>query len=301
MNYLYRYDVELVWDEEDPQPGDMAFTGIVNGKYYYLSGTERLDGALIGQWDNDGYLQASLDDTYFDILGLANNPDGTATGIKRYSSWQGHGDRLVQDPETAVGNPIYPADNQPFDIEVRHDYDDTYGWGWRAEMYWDVNNPGVHAIGIYSDPECTQYLFTTGAFTQQESTWQLNEEGNPKTVWATVCPPGQRTGEVKGDWHFAVLEGSSQKGHQTLSAPSSGSRFLFWTQGTGSQWVDSGATVTGMAGTATLVSDTTPFQVDMLTRINGVEQTITQVVSGQWIVQTPYTLHQTGATIEVWQ
>ena len=67
----------------------------------------------------------------------------------------------------------------------------------------------------------------------------------------------------------------------------------------GDTWVDSGATVVGVAGTATRVSDTGPFSIGMQTRINGVVQTV-DAIGGGWINLDPYQNppHANGSTIE---
>ncbi len=64
-------------------------------------------------------------------------------------------------------------------------------------------------------------------------------------------------------------------------------------------WQDSGAVVTGMAGTATLVSTTDPFFVGLQVRIEGVEMTVTSITPGQWLVLDPYRISTTGAVIEI--
>ena len=48
-------------------------------------------------------------------------------------------------------------------IEIRHKQFADGKWGWRAEMRSQSGyfEPGVRAIGIYSDAACTQYLYNS--------------------------------------------------------------------------------------------------------------------------------------------
>jgi hypothetical protein len=66
-------------------------------------------------------------------------------------------------------------------------------------------DPGVRAIGIYSDADCTQYLYTTGAFT-----WDA-EAGK----WATEWNEGKPSA---GDVHWAILWASIKEQQGTLQA-----------------------------------------------------------------------------------
>lgn len=160
---------------------------------------------------------------------FGNNPDGTATGMLLYSYLDGFPTRLFDNGK------VYPEGRQPFNAECRHKYFYTpatpasTGWGFRFELIGSSydRDPTARAIGVYSDPECTGYLWTTGALQQGQSDWQTDEEGNPLTVWYTDSWDGDRPAEQK-DWHIACLLGSAQEGHQTLPAGSQGIHYLFW-------------------------------------------------------------------------
>lgn len=213
---------------------------------------------LIGAWEFDGSpIQVDLD-AYQQIRPFGNNPDGSATQQLLYHYYDGEGVRKLT-PEGLT----YPPDLEPFDAECRHKYFDTpatpsaTGWGFRVELvgnYLD-RDPTARAIGVYSDPECTQYLWTTGALQQGPSDWQVDDQGDPLTVWFTNSWDGDRPDEPK-DWHIAFLKGSAQEGHQTLPATWDGIRYLFWDriQGAdpdpGATWVDTGLTIIAQAGQA---------------------------------------------------
>jgi hypothetical protein len=193
-----------------------------------------------------------LIDDYLAIRPLGNNPDGTATYDLLYHYVLGHARRNLE-----TGHE-YPVSDSPFDLEIRHQQitEGTWqGWGWRAEMHGDAGtrDPGVRAIGIYSDAECTQYLYTTGAFVQGTSAWQVDDVGTPLTVWYTECPLGQLR-PSRGDWYIAVLYAALQEGHQTLPESQDAIRYLFWEheQGyvppAGATWVDTGLTIIQQAG-----------------------------------------------------
>jgi hypothetical protein len=95
-------------------------------------------------------------------------------------------------------------------------------WGWVVFMLSD--DPGrditARAIGQYSDPEATNFLFTTGAF--------IND-GKYGDVFYTECPPGNR--DTNPDpVYFALLLGAAQEGIFQLEAPEDGAEAtaLFW-------------------------------------------------------------------------
>ena len=175
-------------------------------------------------------------DAYEALRPFGNNEDGTATGELLWPYIDGWPARIFPS-----GNP-YPDDNIPFDAEARHLYFDTpatpdsTGWGFRVELIGDAGtrDPSARAIGVYSDAECTQYLWTTGAFQSGPSEWQVDEQGEPLTVWFTNSWDGDRPDERK-DWHIAFLLGSAQEGHQTLPAAQDGIRYLFWDRNQGSE------------------------------------------------------------------
>jgi len=55
-------------------------------------------------------------------------------------------------------------------------------------------SPGILSMGVYSNPECDGYLYTTGAFS-----WDAEKE-----EWYAQCPAGQEPGDA--DVHFGLLE-----------------------------------------------------------------------------------------------
>jgi hypothetical protein len=95
-------------------------------------------------------------------------------------------------------------------------------WGWVVKMLSD--DPGrditARAIGVYSDPEATAFLFTTGAF--------IND-GKYGDVYYTECPPGNRDTDPD-PVYFALLLGAAQEGIFQLDAPDEGAEAtaLFW-------------------------------------------------------------------------
>jgi hypothetical protein len=210
---------------------------------------------IIAVWDYDGEPIGAVNlAAYMAIRPLGNELDGTATEALDFTTVMGHAPRNL---EPGKRWPDYLA---PFDLEMRHQQITTgpwQGWGWRAEMRGSVGtrNPGVRAIGIYSDKECTMYLYTTGAFVQGQSAWQFDAAGEPLTVWYTECPLGQLK-PTKGDWYFAVLYASIQEGKHTLSQNRTAVRALFWeTTQAGTQpgsgaggWVDTGVTIAQLVG-----------------------------------------------------
>ncbi len=95
-------------------------------------------------------------------------------------------------------------------------------WGWVVKMLSDdpARDITARAIGQYSDPEATAFLFTTGAF--------IND-GKYGDVFYTECPPGNR--DTNPDpVYFALLLGAAQEGIFQLDTPEDGSEAtaLFW-------------------------------------------------------------------------
>lgn len=204
-------------------------------------------GTVIANWKAEDGDPTTIDlAAYLEIRPLGNAEDGSATDGLAAHSIVGHAPRNLEPGKR------YPDALAPFDLEIRHkEVIGTFsGWGWRAEMHGSAGNrdPSVRAIGVYSDAAASQYLFTTGAFVQGVSEWQVDDEGHALTVWYTECPAGQLQ-QAKTDWHFAVLWASVQEGIATLGAGVDAIRYLFWDriQGqepqVGQTWVDTGATV----------------------------------------------------------
>jgi hypothetical protein len=196
----------------------------------------------------------------------------------------------------------YPAAESPFVIEVRHKlftgnanpaWD---GWGWRAEIVGPAGSrdPSARAIGIYSDAACTAYLYTTGAFIQQASAWQVDANGSALTVWATEYNPGLLgyDNDAKHDVHHACLLGSAQEGHATLAASAQSAAHEFWKHPQGyvapptAGWVDTGATITALAGQVYRTSSVlTGLTVNQPLRLG---PTLETKFNGYWpVVNTP--------------
>ncbi len=134
-------------------------------------------------------------------------------------------------------------------IEVRHKQFAVGQWGWRAEMRSQSGDfePGVRAIGIYSDAACTQYLYTTGAFVLDA------ESGRYVTEW--------NVGDAeKATRYFALLYASLQEAIGALLSTEDVA-VVYLKYGlpaepppVGETWVDTGATITGQAGQLFYVS-----------------------------------------------
>lgn len=122
--------------------------------------------------------------------------------------------------------------NPPYFVEIRHKYFEGAwaGWGWRAEINGasENRNPDARAIGVYSDPGCTAYLYTTGAFVEGASEWQQ------EWAWATETPPGRATAD-KGQWNLALLFGSAQEDHGSLLPEDDAVTFPYFDNATAGQ------------------------------------------------------------------
>jgi hypothetical protein len=215
---------------------------------------------LIGEWQEDGTPVGAVNTAEYLAFRPLGNESGAATSTLLFTYFQGEQPRQIGNP--VASDPIerlYPSDNLPFAVEVRHKqftgnanpaWD---GWGWRAEIVGGAasRDPSARAIGIYSDEACTQYLYTTGAFTQQQSAWQVDGQGQPLTVWATEYNPGLLgyDNDSKQDVHHACLLGAAQEGHATLQPDQESAYHEFWEHDQGyvappsATWVDTGATI----------------------------------------------------------
>ena len=236
-----------------------------------------------------------LDEALYEALRpLGNSPDGSATDALAYATWAGVGLRKLGDAQSAdTMTQLYPG-TPPFEVMVAHywyEQAEFSGYGFLAEITGgaDSRDPSARAMAVYSDPECTQYLWTGGAYQLGPSRLgQVDEEGVPLQVWFSDTPPGQRTAQEE-EWHLACLFGSAQEGHATL--PIGGELLLqFWDRDQGqspggSEWVDTGATVIAQAGTLYRISDAgvaaslTPGQAIKFTE-SGTETTFTGVWAG---------------------
>jgi hypothetical protein len=243
---------------------------------------------------------------------------GAATGPLYFTSVMGHGPRELTDD-----GKLYPEDDEPFVIEIRHKeftgnanpaWD---GWGWRAEILNEssTRDPSARAIAIYSDEACTQYLYTTGAFTEQQSMWQVDSNDNPITVWATEYNPGLLgyNNDEKADVHHACLLGAAQEGFATLRAGQESAVHYFWshTQGqeppAGATWVDSGLTVIAPAGALYRLSGVPTLVNGQAIRLGDTSET---TFTGYWptpatpsdtINISPYVSVPVGTKLYIWQ
>ncbi len=274
---------------------------------------------IISKWNSDGSVLVTatdedgnptawypIDPDYENHIRPFGNLSGVATDSLDYHHWLGGGQRAVQAVPVVDTAAEYPSDNQPIVLTMERRLDDTPGFegeGWICTIeFTDPNRPpDARAIGIYTDPDHQDFLYTTGAFVWTD-TGEVDAEGNPIFKWETVNPAGRVTQDPE-PIYYALLFGSAQEGRMTLPADSSERTDFFWefNQGNGGTgaWEDSGATVTGMSGTATLVSDTTPFTVGQEVRIEGVEMTVTSITAGQWLVLDPYRISTTGSVIQI--
>lgn len=144
---------------------------------------------------------------------------------------------LESQPSTPEPTGTFGAVRGDF-IEIRHKQFTGGLWGWRAEMRSQSGDfePGVRAIGIYSDAACTQYLYTTGAFVLDESSGRYVTEWNSGNV-------------VKTTRYFALLYASLQEAiGALLDTQDVATVYLKYglpvePPPVGATWVDTGATV----------------------------------------------------------
>ena len=133
--------------------------------------------------------------------------------------WAGHPEqKFLQDDNR------YPTTDSPFQLRIiREEFvapDPFPGFGWSVEMISadPLRDITARGIGVYSDPECTAFLYTTGSFVQ---------DGSHDNRYYTTCPAGQRT-VTPDQVNFALLLGSLQEGFFNLPEGSSTSDALFW-------------------------------------------------------------------------
>jgi len=277
---LLRIIATPIWDETYPEPGNWlpqheGYVLIPDDSLLTYPPIAAANPVVIGRWDNaTGEPVGIVDEMEYITLRPLGNSDGIATLPLLPPYGQGAAQPLMNNSK------LYPDGYEPFDVEIRHS-EKPGGWTWRAEMRgsYTERDPGVYAIAWYSDAECTQYIGTTGAFTQQASEWQVDGNGDPLTVWATNGWDGDLR-PSSADWNLALLYASLQHGHATLSALQSGIRFLFWDsdQGSGGSWVDSGSTWVSLVGANTMqISDTSPFSIGSHIKIQETEMTVASI------------------------
>jgi len=121
------------------------------------------------------------------------------------STWKALQDNLNQTP--FGGSPFWEFINTP-------------GWGWSVVMLSadPLRDITARGIGVYSDPECTAFLYTTGSFVQ---------DGSHNNNFYTECPAGQRT-PAPAQVNFALLLGSAQEGYFNLPEGGDDVEALFW-------------------------------------------------------------------------
>ena len=153
--------------------------------------------------------------------------------------------------------PQFPADKQPYQVTVERTVilDDGFahiphGFVFRIQFAAPDTQPTARSFGVYSDVECTQYLWTPGAFQNAGP----DDEGD--TIWQINCPVGQRTAEPQ-DWHFAMLLGSAQVGKFTLPASQQSTTRYFFEANRG-EW--GGGIAEWAVGTAYAVGDQVTYQ-----------------------------------------
>ena len=111
--------------------------------------------------------------------------------------------------------------NTPFGGSAFWEFINQSGfWGWVVKMISDdpLRDITARGIGVYTDPECTQYQYTTGAF--------IND-GKYGDVFYSECPAGQRQANPD-QVNFALLLGSAQEGYYNLPELGDESEALFW-------------------------------------------------------------------------
>lgn len=313
----------------DPLPTNWIATAAANVYLCAPMPATLPPGAVVVlEYEEDGTVVRADLDAYLQIRPLGNAADGRAVAGLRFHHFMG-------DWHPKLGNPasvdpverLYPDGNRPLAIEVRHKlftgnanpaWD---GWGWRAEIVGGAaaRSPAARAIGIYADAECTAYLYTTGAFTQQASAWQTDSSGAPLTVWATEYNPGLLgyDNDAKQDVHHACLLGSSKEGFATLRSDQASAYHEFWEHpqgyvpGPSGSWTDSGAVVAQLvgAGIYRVSAVVSGLSIGQPIRLgdSGAGETVfngywpTAATPSDYIKIAPHVTAANGARLWVWQ
>lgn len=186
-------------------------------------------------------------------------------------------------------------------IEIRHKQFSGGLWGWRAEMRSQSGDfePGVRAIGIYSDAACTQYLYTTGAFVLDEASGRYATEWNSGN-------------SAKTTRYFALLYASAQEATGAL-LNTEDVAVVYLKYGlpaepppAGATWIDTGATVTSQAGQLFYVNadiSTLGLTTGQAIRFgNSLETTYVQTWPGTTTLMqiNPYVSAQAGMKVFKW-
>lgn len=227
--------------------------------YLYAGPALNLPGAtIIGEWLEDGTPIGPLDTTEYLAIRPLGNDAGQATETLRYHHWLGEAPRRIGD--TLSNDPmemLYPLDNLPFEIDIRHHYFDTpatpssTGWGFRAEIVGGAasRDPSIRSTGAYTDGTYTTWIWPqVGAFILGPSAWQVDDQGQPLTVWYQDSWDGYRR-PAKETYYVALLYGPTMEGKATLPVDHERVVYQFWEHDQGyvpppaASWVDTGATV----------------------------------------------------------
>ncbi len=300
------------WDDElnpSPQPAVLIATNATHNAYLSHSTADwsAIAHTVVGEWDEQtGAPLIPVGDDYAEWINPFGNVDGKATGAPDSTRWQGHGEKKLYhyevdetDPENVIITAQdSPDDNQAFSLLIERQFIEDDGFpdiphGWKVTMVSEDPNRDVTArgIGIYSDPEATQFLYTTGAFVPDGETF------------STVCPVGQRTAD-KVQINFALLLGSAQEGIWNLPIGTDSGERRFWEKDqipppAGGEWIDSGHVVESMAGTTTITDDNSSFFPAQIVRIETFEMTVMGLWTSTGLVLEPYRASTVGAAIQI--
>ena len=272
----------------DPQlDADLSPIGIydVDGaeKLCYLAAREFEDGQVLAHFADDGS-QLSPPHAVVAQMAKLGNIDGMATSGIQLIRYQGHEQQALGE-----SGELYPADNEPFDLEFRHKWYDfgvghpATGWGWRCEMHGAAatRDPTGHAIYHYADDTYSQFEGTTGAFVIGISEWQTDENGAPIQVYYCTSWDSRRFPE-KADWYFAVQESGILRGKGRLLASEDSYRRLFWkadyTPPASGTWTDTGVVTVAPVGALYQLSETVVMTAGETIRLGDWETTFT----GYW-------------------
>ena len=110
--------------------------------------------------------------------------------------------------------------NAQFGGSVWWEFVNPSGWGWVCIVLSDDPQRTItaRAIALYSDPEATNYLGTSGAFIQ---------DGSYGNHYYCVCPTALYT-STRQDIYWALLFGAAQEGHYTLAESDDQIAAEFW-------------------------------------------------------------------------
>ena len=246
------------------RPEMVPVTSYDNGTewHVYLSSADTTadyaGSRLLGGWGEDGLAITAIDPDVAEYLQPAGNVEGEAPTSVAFNHFMGHApERAITDTPAADTLPQFPADKQPYQVTVERTVilDDGFahiphGFVFRIQFAAPDTQPTARSFGVYSDVECTQYLWTPGAFQNAGP----DDEGD--TIWQINCPVGQRTAEPQ-EWHFAMLLGAAQVGKFTLPVGQESTARYFFEANRG-EW--GGGIAEWAVGTAYAVGDQVTYQ-----------------------------------------